>query len=390
MTVYVREVAHALAQRGVSTDIFTRATTDVGRIHELFPGVRVVCIEAGPRAPIAKHELGRYLDDFVSGVRAFALSQRIRYDVVHSHYWQSGIAAAALAGFWDAPMVHSHHTLGRVKNRHLAPGDDPEPDSRLDGESRVISAADVLIAATDEEWEQLACLYGAPHDRLKTIHPGVDHDRFAPGDRSSARAELGLDPGQAVMLYAGRIQPLKGLELALRATEQLVPALDRELVLVIVGGASGERGAAELARLRTLAEVLGLTGNVRFVGAQPHARLPIYYRAADVVIVCSHSESFGLAALEAQASGVPVVGTAVGGLSYIVRDGESGWLIEDRDPAVFAARLKTLLSDDELQSVFSDAALDHAASFSWASTAGSLLELSECLVREKLPEACTC
>ena len=390
MTVYVRQLADALERTGVHTDIFTRAASSGSRVQQISPGVRVVSIEAGPPFPVPKETLDRYVDDFATGVRAFSVMQRVSYDVVHSHYWQSGLAGKAIARAWGVPLVHSQHTLAQVKNSLLAPGDDPEPQNRLDGEAAIIEAADVLIASTDEEWRQLSCLYGASHDRLKTIHPGVDHRIFKPGDRSAARAELGLDEDDAVMLYVGRIQPLKGLELAVQAAEQLVPALDRRLVFLVVGGASGERGEPELSRIESLVESLGLKENVRFLGARPHVALPTFYRAADVLVVCSHSESFGLAALEAHACGTPVVGTPVGGLSYVVRDGQSGWLAHSRDPAVFAGRLKTILSDRNLWEIFSEAALRSAAYFSWDRTAAAFEELYECLVREPFPHACTC
>ena len=389
MTVYVRSVADSLAAAGTSTDIFTRASGAERPVTAIAPGVRVIAIQSGPAAPVPKDDLVEHIPEFVDGIRAFSTVQRARYDVVHSHYWQSGLAARALARAWDVPMVHSNHTLGKVKNRWLAPGDVPEPLSRIHGESEVIAAADALIASTDEEWQQLACLYGAHHDRLKTVYPGVDHASFSPGNRDTARAALGLGDA-AVMLYVGRIQPLKGLELGLRAAEQLVPALDRPLVFLVVGGASGQLGAAELERLRALSRSLGIEEAVRFVGARPHAELPTYYRAADAVVVCSHSESFGLTALEAHACGTPVVATAVGGLSHIVRDSESGFLVDSRDPAVFAARLKTVLSDGDLRSAFRAKAIESAAPFSWTSTARVFLDLYECLLTEQSPEVCTC
>jgi D-inositol-3-phosphate glycosyltransferase len=390
MTVYVRKVADACASAGLHTDIFTRATSWGERpLTTISPGVRVVAIEAGPRRPVPKEDLTAHIDEFVSGILAFGVAHRARYDVVHSHYWQSGLAARALRAAWDVPWVHSQHTLARVKNRHLAPGDEPEPLTRLEGEERVTTTADVLIASTDDEWSQLACLYGVSHDRLKVVHPGVDHKLFSPGDRAAARAQLGLG-GEAVLLYAGRIQPLKGLSLALRAVEQLAPGLDRGLALVVVGGASGRGGVGELGRLNSLASQLGIEDRVRFVGAQPHERLPTFYRAADVVVVCSYSESFGLAALEAHACGTPVVGTAVGGLSHIVRDGVSGFLVGSRDPTEFAARLKTLLSDEEVRRSFASAATASASEFSWDATANALAELYDCLVREEWPQACTC
>ena len=389
MTIYVRRLAEAMTRRGVRTDLFTRAEGDAPRIVDIYPGVRVVSIDAGPRAELDKRGLLRHVDEFAAGIRAFAAGQRASYDVVHSHYWQSGLAGLEVARGWDVPLVHSHHTLGRVKNRFLAPGDVPEPASRLDGEAKVIGSADVLVASTDDEWQQLACLYGATHDNLKTLHPGVDHGIFSPGDRDAARRKLGFGD-EAILLYVGRIQRLKGLDLALQALEQLIPALDRKPRLVVVGGPSGPGGAEELARLKTIARTAGIEDAVSFVGPRPHTELVDFYRAADTVVVCSHSESFGLAALEAQASGTPVVGTPVGGLSHIVLDGRSGFLVESRDPTEFAARLKTLLSDKDLRASFSSAAVENSKQFSWDRTANSLVDLYDCLVMERAPEACTC
>ena len=388
MTIYVRALARAMAQVGVRTDVFTRASGDGPRATELVPGVRVVAIEAGPVEPVDKRVLPRFIDDFAAGIRAFATAQRTAYDAVHSHYWQSGLAARELARSWRIPFVHSHHTLGRVKNRYLAPGDDPEPPMRLEGESAIIDAADVLIASTDDEWEHLSCLYGAPHDRLKIVHPGVDHATFRPLDRVRSRRSLGLGDAH-VLLYAGRIQRLKGLDLALRAVEQLSGALERDLVFLVVGGASGSGGDAEIARLAALARTLGIERSVRFVGTRSHHDLPTFYSAADAVLVCSHSESFGLAALEAQACGTPVVATAVGGLRHVVRDGASGFLVDTRDPTTFAGRLKDILGDGALATRFRAAAVRSAARFSWERAADELVELYDCL-GERAPDACTC
>ena len=389
MTIFVRELTGALARKGVGTDIFTRNTGSHPLTKELSPGVRVISLDAGPRAPLSKRELPEHLNEFTDRIRAFSTTQRLKYDVIHSHYWHSGLVGSALSAVWDTPLVHFHHTLGLVKNRYLAPGDEPEPNIRLAGERSVIEDADVLVASTDEEWGQLSCLYGAPHDRLKIIHPGVNHEVFSPGDRGAARRELDLGD-ELTVLYVGRIQPLKGLELAIRSVEQLVPALDRPLTFLIVGGASGPRGNQEVDRLKRLAVELGLEEVVRFAGPQPHSRLPNFYRAADALVVCSYSESFGLAALEAHACGTPVVATPVGGLSHIVSDESSGFLVDTRDPSIFAGRLKTLLADKHLRSSFSAAATCAAAGFSWESTAETLNTLYECLIEERQPEFCTC
>lgn len=389
MTVYVRSVARTLAKQGFRTDIFTRSSSGRTETDELSPGVRVISIPAGPVGPADKLELIAHLPEFVAGIRAFATATRKGYDAIHSHYWQSGVAAVELARSWAVPVIHSNHTLAKVKNRYLPPGDPPEPAVRLDGEERVISGADTLIASTDEEWEHLACLYGANHDRIKTIYPGVDHCLFRPGDKQAAREALGLGDGP-ILAYVGRIQPLKGLDLALRAIEQLEPAHGHQVSLVVVGGASGAVGAREQAALTRLASSLGIAGSLRLEGAQPHELTPLYYRAADAVVVCSYSESFGLSALEAQACGTPVVGTDVGGLKHIVEDGRSGFLCGDRDPSDFAGRLKTLLSDASLQQEFSRHATAAASRFTWERTATELAELYECLVTHRMPEACTC
>lgn len=390
MTVYVREVARVLAKLGFRTDVFTRSISGSLETTDIFPGVRVVAIPAGPSGPVGKADLVDHIPSFVEGMAAFASDNRLSYELVHSHYWQSGLAGADIAARWSAPLVHSNHTLAKVKNQYLPPGDTPEPASRLEGEASVIAESDILIASTDEEWQHLACLYGASHDRIKTIYPGVDHALFSPGPRDEARARLGLAPDAAVLAFVGRIQPLKGLDLGIRALEQLTGALDREVALVVVGGASGPAGEAEARRLEGLANALGISSHVRFEGPQPHDLTPIYYRASDAVLVCSFSESFGLSALEAQACGTPVVGTDVGGLRHIVADGVSGFLAESRDPSEFAARLKTLLGDPQLKASFSQAAVESSRGFTWERTGRELAELYDCLISQRAPEFCTC
>jgi D-inositol-3-phosphate glycosyltransferase len=388
MSVYVRQTAEALARRGVRTDVYTRRTADLPRLTELFPGVRVIFIEAGP-LDAKKEELAAYIPEFTAGVSAFAASQRLSYDIVHSHYWQSGLVGKVLAQRWHAAFVHSNHTLGLVKNRSLAAGDLPEPEARILGEGEVVAAADVLITSTDEEFESLACLYGAAHDRLKTIFPGVNHEMFFPGDRDAARQELDLG-NEAILLYVGRVQPLKGIELALRGVAELAPRLERDLRLLVVGGPSGQSGEQEMERLQHLTDELCISEKVVFTGPQPHIRLPLFYRAADVAVVVSHSESFGLVALEAAACGTPVVGTSVGGLSHIVNDGASGYLLDSRDPKLLARRLQPLLQDESLRGRFSAEAERAARRFSWIGASDALLDLYTCLMNESSSELCTC
>lgn len=387
MTVYVRALAKALATTGVLTDVFTRASSPDDRPTSFGPLVRVIPITAGPRAAVDKMELPGYIDEFVAGTRAYSTMQRISYDVLHTHYWQSGIVGTRLAAVWGVPLVHSNHTLGRVKNASLAPGDAPEPDHRIRAEEEVVAAADVLIASTDAEYHQLACLYGAAHDKLKVLPPGVDHELFLPGDRAAARRALGWSTTSPVCLYVGRIQPLKGIDLAIRA---LVHLKNQGARLVIVGGPSGSGGEIEKARLESLATELGVASRVDLVGPVRQEELPSFYRASDVVVVCSHSESFGLTALEAHACGRAVVGTPVGGLSHIVSDGETGFLVDDRDPAVFAEKIAEIVASEETTQRFGFAAERAARSFTWERTADSFAELYACLINERFPELCTC
>ena len=253
----------------------------------------------------------------------------------------------------------------------------------------IMSEADVLIASTDDEWRQLSCLYGVPHDRLKTIHPGVDHSIFRPGDRVADRASLGIGD-EAVLVCAGRIQPLKGVDLAIKALQRLDAAVGRKVVLFIIGGPSGATGNGELRRLEGLASTLGVRERVRFVGARDHDEIAPFLRAADAVLVCSHSESFGLVALEAHACGTPVVGTALEGLSHIVQDGITGFLVDTRDPHVFASRIQTLVTDEERRAAMGYEAERVAHTFSWAKSAEAMANLYECLVRERWPQLCTC
>lgn len=385
MTVYVRALAASLADQGIATDVFTRAAEGNPAITEIQPGVRVISIAAGPRAVLPKERLRHHIAEFADGMRAFAISQRMGYDLIHSHYWQSGLAGKALAGRWGIPLVHSNHTLGRVKNKWLAPGDAPEPAVRVAGEHEVIDAAEVLVASTAEEWRQLAELYGAPPERLKILYPGVDHDLFSPGDRGDARRLLGLPEGR-LLLAVGRIQPLKGLDLAIESLARL----DASFSLAIVGGASGMNGGGELDRLGALARDLGVEDRIVWAGAQPHRMLPVYYRAADALLVCSHSESFGLAALEAQSCGIPVIGTKVGGLPDLVGDGSSGILVADRDPDAMASEISSLFERPARSAAFGAAARQRALRFSWKTMAEDFLDLYECLIREDSPEVCTC
>ncbi len=377
MTVYVREMARALAARGLEVDLYTRrdaAATPAA--STLFPGVVVRQIPAG--APgLSKEEIPAYLPELTANLLREVEAQGLRYDLIHSHYWLSGRVASILSSRWGIPFVHTFHTLGRVKNEGRAHGEPIEPDSRLRGEARVIAEANAIVASAPDEREWLVDLYAAHPERIHVIAPGVDHAVFRPGDREEAKERLGL-AGRRVLLFVGRLQPLKGADTAIEALGHLVAwgRLARDGArLVIVGGASGLAGAAEPSRLQRLAADLGLAEAVVFVAAQPHGELLGYYQAADVCLVPSHAESFGLVALEAQACGTPVVGAAVGGLRSIVRHGQTGFLVQPGASAAFAERVWRILSDRPLATNMGRLAVCSSSEFSWDRSAEELYDL---------------
>jgi D-inositol-3-phosphate glycosyltransferase len=377
MNVYVVEVARQLADRGVEVEIFTRAVSrETPPTVELRPGVLVRNLVAGPFEELDKNALPAQICPFTFGVlRAEAAYPRGRYDLVHSHYWLSGQVGAAAARRWGVPLVHSMHTLGKVKNLLLAAGDCAEPQARIQGESEVVTAADALVANTADEADQLMSLYGASPERVKTVSPGVDLSLFRPGSPAPARARLGLPDDAVVLVFAGRIQPLKGPDVVLGAAASLLrlrPDLAGRLVVVFVGGPSGSEVGAP-GRLDSLAGALGITGSVRQEPPCPHRELADWYRAATAVLVPSHSESFGLVALEAQACGTPVVAARVGGLRTAVRDGVSGLLVDGHDPDEWAQVLAGLVTSPARLAGLSRGAVEHASAFGWAATADRLL-----------------
>ena len=369
MNVYIRSVATRLKDRGIDVDLFTRCRG--GEDHEtkhLTSHAHVVSIKAGPCAPIPKAELPRYLPEFLGGVIRHAKMNGHRYSVVHSHYWLSGWVGDAVRQLWDVPLVSSFHTLGKVKNYSLARGESPEPFERLRGEERVIGEADIILAPTPEEAGQLVGLYGADPERIRIVPPGVDHSIFMPSDKAEARARLHLS-GLRLALFVGRLQSHKGPDVAIRTLAEVVarsPETTEDLVLAIVGGPSGENAGAEVARLMELASALGVADRVMLFPPQPHARLADFYSAADVVLVPSRSESFGLVALEAQACGTPVVAAAVGGLRTVVRGG--GLLVEGHDPSDHADAVLAILGDPVFAASLGSAGARGSMGFSWDAT----------------------
>jgi len=379
LNVYVVEVARQLARRGIEVEIFTRAVCpDIPDEVELAPGVLVRHVVAGPFEELDKNSLPGQICPFTFGVlRTEAEFAPGRYDLVHAHYWLSGQVGAVAAERWGVPLVQSMHTLGKVKNLALASGDCAEPAVRIRGEGEVVAAADRLVANTPDEARQLIELYGATPGRVETVAPGVDLSVFRPGPVAATRQRLGLRADAVVLVFAGRIQPLKGPDVVLHAAASLLrqaPALADRLVVVFVGGPSGTEVGAP-GRLDGLASSLGLSGRVRFEPPCPQRELADWYRAATVVLVPSHSESFGLVALEAQACGTPVVAAAVGGLRTAVRDGCSGVLVDGHDPGVWARVLEELVSSPGRLAELSRGALAHASGFGWPATSDRLVEV---------------
>ena len=363
MNVYVRELVAALAHTGVECSVYVRRWSDrLPREVAVEPGVRVVHVPAG-RPELDKEQLYDVVDEFADGVAA-DLDRTGGADVLHANYWLSGVAAHRLKHELELPLVSTFHTLARVK----AENGDYEPERRARAEADVVRCSDVITASCVTEAHQLERLYHADPSRIELVTPGVEHALFSPGDPDGARSALGLDR-RRVLLFVGRIQPLKGVDVAVRA----LAALDRsDVQLVIVGGASGRDGAVEVDRITQLAHSLDVADTIRFVEPQPHHLLSTYYRAADVVLVPSRSESFGLVALEAAACGAPVVAAAVGGLRTLVEHGRTGFLVEGRDPQVFAAYVDQILDNPLLSAEMALDAAEAARGYTWSATAATL------------------
>ncbi len=377
MNVYVLETARRLARRGVQVEIFTRATTgSVEPEVELAPGIQVRHVVAGPFEGLSKQDLPGQLCAFTAGIMTAEASRAEGwYDLVHSHYWLSGQVGWLAADRWRVPLVHSMHTMALVKNAGLAEGDSPEPPGRQIGEAQVVEAADRLVANTDQEARELVELYDADPAAVRVVPPGVDLERFTPGDRGAARGAVGLPQDALVALFVGRIQPLKAPDLLLRAAADLLdrrPELRDRLVVAVLGGPSGA-GLEHPDSLERLAVELGVRSQVRFVPPVSRAELAQWYRAADLVAVPSHNESFGLVALEAEASGTPVLAASVGGLPTAV--GPGGVLVDGHRVADWSRELEGLLLDPDRRNALGQNGIQHAAGYSWEATTDRLLEV---------------
>jgi len=375
LNVYVREVASSFSERGIATDIFTRRQTpDDPAIEALAPLSRVIYLPAGKS--LDKYSLYNEVPAFAAGIRSFADREQIEYDLLYSHYWLSGEVACLLRPGMAAGWAHIAHTLGLVKNRTLASGARPEPALRIRVEGEVAQQADLLIASTTDEAEDLIQSYKADPERVYVVAPGIDLGTFQPLDRADARRKVGYGPGR-LLLFVGRLERLKGVETAIRALALLRDRAHDDLRLIVLGEDVRDGDESEKERLKAVASALGVRDRVDFLGSVAHHELPYFYAAADVCVMPSYSESFGLVALEAQACGRPVVASGVSGLRSVVRDEVSGYLIDGHDPAAYAERIGRLLADPELAQQMGRRGRLLAQRFSWTRTADRLEGLFE-------------
>ena len=373
MNVYVRELTRHLGQLGVHVDVFTRSQDEhVPHIlHDLGYGNRVVHVPSGPEVPLPKSELVRYIPKFVDGILLFAKEKNIRYDIIHSHYWMSGIAAIELRKIWNTPIVNMFHTLGLMKNRIARSPNEIEGNYRLDGERNVIAEADRLIAATLAEKSQLEFLYDAPSSKIAVIPPGVDTSMFYPIPKEEAKEVIGIDPNSNMILFVGRIEPLKGIDSLIQAIALIQKRGELDCCphnLAIIGGepdASPEEMNAEMAKLQDMVEELHIENLVIFLGKQDQKMLPYYYSSSEVVVMPSHYESFGMVALESMACGTPVVASQVGGLAFLVCDQETGYVVPGNDIETMANRLVQIIKFKDLQLKLGKQSAAYAKNYDW-------------------------
>ncbi len=385
MNVYVRDLSRELGRRGISVDCFTRSQNpNIARIsRSLGRNGRVIHVPAGPEAPYDKNRVVDHLPEFVQGVLGFARQEGVDYDIIHSHYWLSGLAARSLRRAWDVPIVHMFHTLGHMKNSVASSPAEWEAERRIDGEAEVMALADRLIAATPVERAQMVWLYGADAAKIDVVPCGVDLNLFHPIPEEEAKQILGLPLQRCVILFVGRIEPLKGIDTLLRAIALITPELPcwrDELSVIIVGGAPGagiEEVNAELARLEALRTELGIEDLVTFQGAKDQDTLGYYYSAAEMVVMPSRYESFGMVALEAMACGTPVVASKVGGLAFSVQDGQTGFLVPDGDAEAMASRIRLLLKNRALRHQMGRQAARWTQRYSWPAIAKQIVEVYE-------------
>jgi len=394
MNVYVRELTAALARSGAVCDVFTRAwSADLPSVMQVEPGLRVHHIPAGPLTTLPKEALPAVVDEFTQGVLARMTSPGASglgeedgpFTSVHANYWLSGLSGHAIKHELGLPLVCTFHTLDRVKAETMPEEVEADmPHRRAEAEASIIQCSDAVLASCSVEAEQISFLYGADPDRIRIVPPGVDHAFFGPGHRPQARRALGLPLDGRLLLFVGRIQPLKCADCAVETLAALRELEDEAYRLVVVGGPSGPHGEKSLQGLIDLADARGVRDRVHLIDPQPHELLSSYYRAADVCIVPSRSESFGLVALEAAACGTPVVASAVGGLTTLVDHGRTGFLVEDPTPARYAAAVRRVFDAPLAAERLSTASVLRARRYTWRAAAGALLDLHDELASGRL------
>ena len=391
MNVYVRELTRFLGEAGIHVDVFTRSMDEhVPQVsHDLGNFNRVVHIPAGPEFFLRKEDLTTYIDDFAEGITAFAEKKGIQYDLIHGHYWMSGTAGAILKERWGVPLVQMFHTLGLMKQRIGKTAEEREGDYRIDGERAVMRAADRIIAATEAERSQLELLYGVNHQKVSIIPPGVDTHHFYPIPQDEAKEAIGISPEDRMALFVGRIEPLKGVDTLLRAMAVVKENCQRFICphyLVIIGGdpeGRPEDETGEVQRLRKLSNELGLGEMVLFLGKRDQKTLPYYYSAAEVVVMPSHYESFGMVALEAMACGTPVIASQVGGLAFLVKDGETGYFVPAQNPEALAEKLRLIFVEPDLRASFGERAAAYALGFRWETITSQVASLYRSILKEE-------
>ncbi len=388
MNVYVWELTRFLGRVGVHVDVFTRSQDEhIPQVsHDLGYFNRVVHIPAGPEQFLPKADLPDYTEEFAQGILDFSEKKNIKYDLLHSHYWLSGMAGESLKQAWNVPLLQMFHTLGMMKQRIGRTDEEREGDYRVRGETKVMQAADRIIAATEAERSQLEMLYGVNHQKVTIIPPGVNTHHFYPIPPDEAKEAIGISPADHMALFVGRIEPLKGVDTLIRAMAILKKRCKSFACpdyLAIIGGdpeGEPERMSDEMQRLQILCRDLGLDDIVLFLGKRGQQTLPYYYSAAEVVVMPSFYESFGMVALEAMACGTPVIASQVGGLAFLVKDGETGFFVPAQDPEALAEKLRLLFVDHDLRAQFGKAAAESAKNFSWELITQKILDVYRDLV----------
>jgi D-inositol-3-phosphate glycosyltransferase len=393
MNVYVRDLTRELGRQGIHVDVFTRSQDEhvPHIVHELGYGNRVVHIPAGPEEPKSKSDIAKYIPDFAEGIKKFAEEKGVTYDVIHSHYWMSGLAAEALSDAWGGtPIVHMFHTLGEMKNRVARSEDEKAGEDRLNGERQVLRRANRIVVATLAELTQLRFLYRTDVQKLVVIPPGVDTSHFYSIPADEAKQFIGLKPENRMILFVGRIEPLKGVDTLIQAMSCLdlsLTSASHPVHLAIIGGephADPKDMSAEMSRLQKMCDDLCMCSMVLFLGKRAQDTLPYYYSAAEVLVMPSLYESFGMVALEAMACGTPVIASEVGGLGYLVQDGETGYTIPDSDPEALCDRLTKILGNADMRNQMGRNAAEYAFDYAWEKIAIQIVEVYKELINQEI------